>query len=517
MLQEVEHIDRLNKCRERQAMLPLPTKRLERTNKGHPSDSTRQEQQRRDVSSRPSAGKDIEVQKDHAATLVDTAPLDVDDAACVVCNRMDDDENMLLCDGCDDGYHIYCCTPKLREIPDGDWFCEECRPSKRARQQQSKGQPPSGQQQQPTDGPSAVEPDKNLAEQVSRDGAARDGVAQDDDAQMTEPKVDLDASLEAAASTEEQRIGNEDPGTAGGAPDVKDSGGHTDVDSSDAMADPLLSAAPPPPPSRPPEGWAQPGSPDGCDESHYTPFFDSLEFTAADGWISRSQRDLGLGLAASTKNSMVLSVHSRRIAVPAAEVGQESDPSVVVAPLAASLSATDDSQRKVSIVCPRSCKEGDELEVAVPGRPLRIVAVTVPEGIAAGDLFYVRLPFNLVIASDEEQSSEDESQKKGGGNKKKRKQKKSGDRPKSGVQPGPSTQSDDAPERQADTVEEIVIAVLGSECPALMNEEVKPAEDEEKEPAEDEEKKPAEDEGRKPAESEETKPAEGEETKPAEG
>ncbi len=443
-------------------MLPLPTKRLERTNKGHPSDSARQEQQRRDGSGRSSIAKDIEVQRDHAASLADTAALDVDDAACVVCNRMDDDENMLLCDGCDDGYHIYCCTPKLKEIPDGDWFCEECRPSKRARLQEARGQPPPSQQQQAADRPSAIEPENNPAEQVSRDGTAQDG-----DAKVIEPKVDLDASLKATPSTEERTV-NADPGTAGGVPEVKDPGGHTDVDSSDAITDPLLPAAPPPPPSRPPQGWAQPGTAGGCDEGHNTPFFKSLEFSPADGWISRSQYDLGLGMAASTKNTMVLSVHSRRIAVPATEVAQESDSSVIVAPLAVSLSATDDSHRKVSIVCPQSCKEGDELEVAVPGRPLRIVAVTVPEGIAAGDLFYVRLPFNLVTESDDEQNSEDESQNKGGGNKK-GKPKKSGSSNK--ARNGSSSKRDDEPERQADISEEIVIAVLGSECASLASEE----------------------------------------------
>ena len=33
---------------------------------------------------------------------------------------------MLLCDGCDGAYHLYCLTPPLDGVPEGDWFCEAC-------------------------------------------------------------------------------------------------------------------------------------------------------------------------------------------------------------------------------------------------------------------------------------------------------------------------------------------------------------------------------------------------------
>ncbi len=38
---------------------------------------------------------------------------------------------MLLCDGCDRGHHTYCLKPKLKNIPDGDWYCSECKPKRR--------------------------------------------------------------------------------------------------------------------------------------------------------------------------------------------------------------------------------------------------------------------------------------------------------------------------------------------------------------------------------------------------
>ena len=47
------------------------------------------------------------------------------DLMCVVCERPDDEPNMLVCD-CKKGYHIYCLTPALEEVPEGDWKCPKC-------------------------------------------------------------------------------------------------------------------------------------------------------------------------------------------------------------------------------------------------------------------------------------------------------------------------------------------------------------------------------------------------------
>lgn len=45
---------------------------------------------------------------------------------CLVCRRGDDDEHLLLCDGCDRGCHLYCHRPRMTEVPEGDWFCSVC-------------------------------------------------------------------------------------------------------------------------------------------------------------------------------------------------------------------------------------------------------------------------------------------------------------------------------------------------------------------------------------------------------
>nr|XP_033807234.1 bromodomain adjacent to zinc finger domain protein 1A [Geotrypetes seraphini]XP_033807235.1 bromodomain adjacent to zinc finger domain protein 1A [Geotrypetes seraphini]XP_033807236.1 bromodomain adjacent to zinc finger domain protein 1A [Geotrypetes seraphini] len=59
-------------------------------------------------------------------------------ARCKMCRKKGDAENMLLCDGCDRGHHIYCIRPKLKIIPDGDWFCPECCPKQRSRRLSSR-------------------------------------------------------------------------------------------------------------------------------------------------------------------------------------------------------------------------------------------------------------------------------------------------------------------------------------------------------------------------------------------
>ncbi|XP_061583454.1 lysine (K)-specific demethylase 5Ba [Cololabis saira] len=50
----------------------------------------------------------------------------VDHYMCLVCGSGSSEDRLLLCDGCDDSYHIFCLIPPLPEVPKGDWRCPKC-------------------------------------------------------------------------------------------------------------------------------------------------------------------------------------------------------------------------------------------------------------------------------------------------------------------------------------------------------------------------------------------------------
>ena len=43
--------------------------------------------------------------------------------ACAICG---DGGSLLICDGCEGEYHMECCRPALRHVPEGQWLCDEC-------------------------------------------------------------------------------------------------------------------------------------------------------------------------------------------------------------------------------------------------------------------------------------------------------------------------------------------------------------------------------------------------------
>lgn len=61
----------------------------------------------------------------HSALLYLPGPACSAPCAAQVCDRADDEENMLLCDGCDRGCHTACTS--LRRLPDSPtWYCSGC-------------------------------------------------------------------------------------------------------------------------------------------------------------------------------------------------------------------------------------------------------------------------------------------------------------------------------------------------------------------------------------------------------
>jgi len=51
-----------------------------------------------------------------------------EDFPCSVCGSPEDEEVMLICDGCFRGHHIYCLQPPLASVPTEEvWLCDECK------------------------------------------------------------------------------------------------------------------------------------------------------------------------------------------------------------------------------------------------------------------------------------------------------------------------------------------------------------------------------------------------------
>ncbi|XP_068873904.1 bromodomain adjacent to zinc finger domain protein 1A isoform X2 [Aphelocoma coerulescens] len=105
-------------------------------------------------------------------------------ARCKVCRKKGDAESMVLCDGCDRGYHTHCIRPKLKVIPEGDWFCPECRPKQRSRRLSSRQRP-------------SVESDEETAEQLEgEEEADYDEMGQSEEEHYEEEQDEEDESQE---------------------------------------------------------------------------------------------------------------------------------------------------------------------------------------------------------------------------------------------------------------------------------------------------------------------------------
>ncbi|CAG7848720.1 Lysine-specific demethylase 5C; AltName: Full=Histone demethylase JARID1C; AltName: Full=Jumonji/ARID domain-containing protein 1C; AltName: Full=Protein SmcX [Serendipita indica DSM 11827] len=54
------------------------------------------------------------------------APTEAHGDYCEICKASEKPSEMLLCDGCDGGFHIFCLDPRLPTVPKGQWFCHSC-------------------------------------------------------------------------------------------------------------------------------------------------------------------------------------------------------------------------------------------------------------------------------------------------------------------------------------------------------------------------------------------------------
>ncbi|KAI7799647.1 zinc finger protein DPF3 isoform X2 [Triplophysa rosa] len=46
--------------------------------------------------------------------------------SCTLCGTSENDDQLLFCDDCDRGYHMYCLKPPMTQPPEGSWSCHLC-------------------------------------------------------------------------------------------------------------------------------------------------------------------------------------------------------------------------------------------------------------------------------------------------------------------------------------------------------------------------------------------------------
>ncbi|XP_074833909.1 lysine-specific demethylase 5B isoform X4 [Carettochelys insculpta] len=68
--------------------------------------------------------RDFEREKSKGRSKKSTNAVDL--YVCLLCGSGNDEDRLLLCDGCDDSYHTFCLIPPLHDVPKGDWRCPQC-------------------------------------------------------------------------------------------------------------------------------------------------------------------------------------------------------------------------------------------------------------------------------------------------------------------------------------------------------------------------------------------------------
>lgn len=53
-------------------------------------------------------------------------PKNIDVLVCELCQGGHHEDQIILCDGCDKGFHMFCLNPPLDTVPAGEWLCPMC-------------------------------------------------------------------------------------------------------------------------------------------------------------------------------------------------------------------------------------------------------------------------------------------------------------------------------------------------------------------------------------------------------
>ncbi|XP_041987386.1 E3 ubiquitin-protein ligase UHRF1-like [Aricia agestis] len=60
-------------------------------------------------------------------TCRDVEEMPCKDCGCYLCLGKENPEKILLCDDCNNGFHMDCLDPPLKQLPDDDWYCPSCK------------------------------------------------------------------------------------------------------------------------------------------------------------------------------------------------------------------------------------------------------------------------------------------------------------------------------------------------------------------------------------------------------
>ncbi|XP_022764839.1 uncharacterized protein LOC111310017 isoform X2 [Durio zibethinus] len=50
---------------------------------------------------------------------------------CKICGRLETAQKLLICDNCEEAFHIRCCNPRIKKLPVDEWYCVSCMKKKR--------------------------------------------------------------------------------------------------------------------------------------------------------------------------------------------------------------------------------------------------------------------------------------------------------------------------------------------------------------------------------------------------
>ncbi|KAL9952948.1 hypothetical protein ACROYT_G040281 [Oculina patagonica] len=114
-------------------------------------------------------------------------------ARCRLCKRKGDAEHMLLCDACDRGHHMYCLKPPIKEIPEGQWFCADCRP-KETRRSERRRKPEAKEEDEEEDERKSAEEEEESEEEEASEEEEDDDSESDSEEEESEPSDGSESS-----------------------------------------------------------------------------------------------------------------------------------------------------------------------------------------------------------------------------------------------------------------------------------------------------------------------------------